>query len=568
MYKSCQTAQNLLEYSMLWKWVFVFNEHIDDNVVLYYKLECLDSVCCYKSELPLTSNISFPNVYLYCIVNSIKKNGLSGDLTNLTIKSKPLLQEPINQTTSTDLTGSTVESEPRPQTIAELLASGKCIGYMHRGKFHPIDFKLNINQEEDQPSGLNNPLFQALCKISDTRYRNRQYSFKTLMFTTICSMFAGYNSFTEMEAFASAHKKEFEKYCPMPYGIPSHDTYCRVVKSLDYESLLYSTRDVSHLIQNVYNQHNEKDADLNATYTIIAIDGKIIRNSKNGQHLDVLVITAFDAINQCVINQIVVDRKTNEHKKLSELIRSLKDDELLKGNVVITIDAAGSYNDICNEIIDADYNFVIPVKLNQKTLMQEINNIFSNSEYCTEIYKDKDNRGVIRETVVFNDATVLSNLMKRYSEDKATRAKKGTSEEDWSMVKSIIKETYTATIKKNGKKQRREFTRYFISSQSISARECAFIIRKHWNIENVLHWSLDVMAKEDKACIRDETTVLNMNLLRKIVLACITKLKAMLHISANQLKIQYSASIDNLLIHLDELFMQEGNDFFIKGGIA
>ena len=40
------------------------------------------------------------------------------------------------------------------------------------------------------------------------------------MFTTICSMFAGYNSFTEMEAFASAHKKEFEKYCPMLYGIP------------------------------------------------------------------------------------------------------------------------------------------------------------------------------------------------------------------------------------------------------------------------------------------------------------------------------------------------------------
>ena len=121
-------------------------------------------------------------------------------------------------------------------------------------------------------------------------------------------------------------------------GIPSHDTYCRFVKSLDYESLLYSTRDVSHLIQNVYNQHNEKDADLNATYTIIAIDGKIIRNSKNGQHLDVLVITAFDAINQCVINQIVVDRKTNEHKKLPELIRSLKDDELLKDSCNVLYD--------------------------------------------------------------------------------------------------------------------------------------------------------------------------------------------------------------------------------------
>ncbi|MFT6809162.1 MAG: putative transposase YbfD/YdcC, partial [Saprospiraceae bacterium] len=48
--------------------------------------------------------------------------------------------------------------------------------------------------------------------------------------------------------------------------------------------------------------------------------------------------------------------------------------------------------------------------------------------------------------------------------------------------------------------------------------------RKHWGIENKLHWHLDVTFKEDQSRIRTENAPINMNILRKIVLQKIKKM--------------------------------------------
>ncbi|MCR5542027.1 MAG: hypothetical protein K6F71_14565 [Ruminococcus sp.] len=46
------------------------------------------------------------------------------------------------------------------------------------------------------------------------------------------------------------------------------------------------------------------------------------------------------------------------------------------------------------------------------------------------------------------------------------------------------------------KGETREFTRYFITSLT-DFDEFADSVRKHWSIENNLHWCLDVIFKED-----------------------------------------------------------------------
>ena len=60
--------------------------------------------------------------------------------------------------------------------------------------------------------------------------------------------------------------------------------------------------------------------------------------------------------------------------------------------------------------------------------------------------------------------------------------------------------------------------RYFITSLN-DVNRFADAVRKHWSIENQLHWQLDVTFGEDDSRARKDTSPLNLNVLRKTALA-------------------------------------------------
>ena len=60
--------------------------------------------------------------------------------------------------------------------------------------------------------------------------------------------------------------------------------------------------------------------------------------------------------------------------------------------------------------------------------------------------------------------------------------------------------------------------RHFVSSAQASPETLATAIRRHWSVENGLHWVLDVGFREDTSRVRDRTAARNLALLRKIAL--------------------------------------------------
>ena len=75
----------------------------------------------------------------------------------------------------------------------------------------------------------------------------------------------------------------------------------------------------------------------------------------------------------------------------------------------------------------------------------------------------------------------------------------------------------------NGSMKTTADIRYFLASGNDTADALGRAIRKHWTIENALHWTLDVTFREDHSRVRDRTAVRNLAVLRKVALNLITR---------------------------------------------
>jgi len=75
-------------------------------------------------------------------------------------------------------------------------------------------------------------------------------------------------------------------------------------------------------------------------------------------------------------------------------------------------------------------------------------------------------------------------------------------------------------------------------------------VRKHWSIENQLHWNLDVIYREDAARVKKDNSPLNMNVLRKTALALVNHAK---YGRLSKKKMMFTAAINQQVL-LDILF--------------
>jgi hypothetical protein len=103
----------------------------------------------------------------------------------------------------------------------------------------------------------------------------------------------------------------------------------------------------------------------------IAIDGKTLRGSKDGDVPGVHLLSAYVPSAAAVIKQMRVDAKTNEHKAALELLGVLP----LAGKVV-TFDAMFTHRDVAQEVLDRGGDYLFTVKDNQPELKEQIRAAF------------------------------------------------------------------------------------------------------------------------------------------------------------------------------------------------
>lgn len=354
-----------------------------------------------------------------------------------------------------------------------------------------IDYSSNF------PKGFE--IFQELVDPRDGGHT--KHYFGEIIFIAFTAIVCGMKSYELIEEFGDSNENWFRTWLELPHGIPSYNTFSRVIEAVD--PLLFSACIAGHI-----------NLTMNETPTgQIAIDGKAIRGSASDGKSHLHAVSAWACEEGLTLGQTFVDEKSNEITAIPELLKLIN----VEG-CIVTIDAMGTQKNIATQIIDEGGDYILSVKGNQKGLLKEVEDYFLycarpseskplSQETWDKLFLKEKNRGrlELRKTIVCND---LSWMQLEY-------------QNAWKSIKSII--FVQRQVLEKGKVCRTE-THYYISSvTNLSAKEAHLRVRSHWGIENSCHWVLDTLFREDHNQTSKPNAVQNLATMRRIALNALKK---------------------------------------------
>jgi predicted transposase YbfD/YdcC len=345
--------------------------------------------------------------------------------------------------------------------------------------------------------------FKTLKEPRRTTKGNFKYPLEEILFLTISSIISGwFEEWEDIIYFGENNLPWLRKFYPYENGIPSHDVLNRLYNRLDTKE--FNTCFIKWT-RTIAAESNNR---------VVAIDGKTIRGmASNFGDSKLHIVSAFCAKNSLCLGQVKVDNKSNEITAIPELLDLIA----IKG-CIITIDAMGCQKNIAKKIIEKQADYILMVKDNQAELKEQIEKVFRiQKSEISDVEEDFGHGRIEKRT-----CEVIKKL--DFLDTK----------ENWKGLGCIIKVTSERTIKKTSIYSCE--TRFYISSLDQNAQLINNSIRSHWAVENNLHWSLDVVMKEDGQRNYIGNAAENMNMMKKIALGMLTNEKTTKSSKARKMK--------------------------------
>jgi predicted transposase YbfD/YdcC len=321
--------------------------------------------------------------------------------------------------------------------------------------------------------------------------RNKRHHLTDILTIALCAVLCGANTWEQIAAYGTAKGDWFARFLALPNGIPSHDTFYRVFAALNPQA--FAQRFGRWMA-----------AACEATGLVaIAIDGKSVRRAKRNTATGCLhLVSAWAAENRLTLGQVAVPEGSNEIAVIPELLRTLE----LAG-ALVTIDAAGCQVENAQVIRDGGGHYVLAVKGNQPALQEAVQAVFDRA--CADEFSGlrydshasvEDGHGRHEEryvTVIYDPVGLPA---------------------DWPDVAAVVQMGRERQV--NGKNV--STVHYYLTSYAGTAAEISGFIRGHWDVENGLHWVLDVAFREDESRTRSGHAGENLSMIRRVAL-CLLK---------------------------------------------
>lgn len=342
------------------------------------------------------------------------------------------------------------------------------------------------------------PLITFLETLEDVRRAaSCQHNFIDILVIAVCAIIANADTWEDMKEFGDEKEDWFRTFLELPNGIPSHDTFYRTFCLLDPDKFQDC---FTRWVKSAYPEALDIPDD--ETH-VVPIDGKAIKGSrgKGKGKRAVHIVSAWSSKLSLVLGQKKVDKKSNEITAIPDLLAAID----LAG-CLITADAMSCQKTIAETCIAEGADYLLAVKGNQKNLEEDIRNHIENhwqnhpADTPSDNFYEESNRGHGREEYrccwTFTDIDALRD------------------HEAWDGLKQFGVVQADRTI--NSKVT--TALRFYICSKEMTAKDMLSATRMHWEVENNLHWMLDIAFSEDACQTKNENAAENLSTLRRMAL--------------------------------------------------
>jgi len=328
--------------------------------------------------------------------------------------------------------------------------------------------------------------FNKLTDIRRVQRGNFRHSLSDLLLLTISAVLCGEEDWDDIVYWGRKNYVWLIQHGTFDYGIPSVSTLRRFFSVLDTKQLNSAFIKWASDIRETYDKE------------VVAIDGKTMRGAKLKSNIESTaphIVSAFATDNGICLAQETISEKSNEIKAIPKLLKLLDLD-----NSIVTIDAMGCQTSISKNIKKAKADYVLAVKGNQP----ELELALKDTELLEKPISTDVNEDVGHGRVEKRICKVYSDLSHLGSQNK------------WIGLKAFVcieSEVYHKSTSITTRDKR-----YYITSLNPDAKLLNKVVRNHWAIENNLHWTLDVLFKEDSSRKRIGNEATNLNIINKLVL--------------------------------------------------
>ena len=338
-------------------------------------------------------------------------------------------------------------------------------------------------------------LLDHFAEVADPREAWRvAHPLPEVLLLVVCGSMASCDDFDDIAAWGEAHLDFLRRFLPFDHGVPGERWLNILMNRID--------RGLFSACFTAWARELRPDVP-----DLVALDGKTSRRTHDraaGQaalHL----VSAFATRERLVMGQEAVAAKSNEIEAIPLLLERLAEGGGLAG-ALVTIDAIACNPRIAGQIVSHGADYLLAVKANQSALLGEVERFFADAPLeALDTHRDLDKgHGRIedRRASVSRDVGWM------------TGERRFPGEARFPAIACVARvETRTELADRC-----RCETRFFISSRPLTAAQLAEAVRAHWQIENALHWVLDVTFREDHSRLRKGHGAANMAVVRHFAL--------------------------------------------------
>lgn len=333
---------------------------------------------------------------------------------------------------------------------------------------------------------------QIFGDLEDERAnRGLNHNLVSIVCLVFCAVMSGAESFREIQTFGEVKRDWLGRFLDMG-RVPDHETIRRVMTRLNPAAFQHCA---FTWIQEALGGTLRKDDH-------VAIDGKRLRGSQKEGLQGVHLLNVWSVRHGLCLGVQQLEEGENEIAALPSMLDTLEMLEL--AGCVVSVDAMGTQREVARRLTQQNANYILALKGNQPTLLDDVQEMMDDALHRPQ-----------GETPL--DTVTVSEHNRGRTEVRSCAvlpAFPDLEDHDFPGVKSVVKITSERSVK--GVTSTEE--RYFLSSLDADAAEHLRHVRSHWEIENLLHWSLDVAFHEDENTTTTRALAQNLAVVRRWVL--------------------------------------------------